>query len=209
MSAISASEFATALQSARIAQGLSLAQAGKLCLISDTQVQGLERDDLSGFYAIAYAERAAQAYATALGVPLTLSGAPPYGTSPEVPLLDNSLQLPVDAPAVREPAGADLRRWYGLGLGLVAVLAVVIALWRSPATPPEVVQHVLPVTPDYQVTRPPVPATAAVVQQQAEEQSEVIQERLYQSRDQASARANQEVDQGSAQERPAQGGEEA
>jgi len=174
MSAISASEFATALQAARTAQGLSLAQAGKLCLISDTQVQGLERDDLSGFYTIAYAERAATAYAAALNVPLTLGGAPPYGTAPEVPLIDSSLHLPVDAPAVHEPAGADLRRWYGLGLGLLAVLAVVIALWRSPATPPEVVQQVLPVTPDYQVSRPPVPATAAVVQQQAEEQSEVI-----------------------------------
>ena len=173
MSAISASEFALALQAARTAQSLTPAQAGKLCLISDTQVQGLERDDLSGFYTIAYAERAASAYATALKVPLTLSGAPPFGTAPEVPLIDSSLQLPVDAPAVREPAGAGLRRWSGAVVGLLVVLVIGLAIWRSPSSPPEVAQRPLPVAPDYQLSRPPVPATAAVAQQQAEEQSEV------------------------------------
>ena len=174
MSAMSASEFALALQAARAARGLSAGQAGKLCLISDTQVQGLERDDLSGFYTIAYAERAASAYATALKVPLTLSGAPPFGTAPEVPLIDRSMQLPVDAPTVQESSSPALRRWYGAGLGLLVVLVVVIAVWRSPSAPPEVVQRPLPAAPDFQGSRPPVPATAAVAQQQSDEANEAV-----------------------------------
>jgi hypothetical protein len=57
------------------------------------QVVGLENDDLVVFYGVAYAERAAKAYATRLGLPDSLQGGPPYSTAHSIdaqatPLLD-------------------------------------------------------------------------------------------------------------------------
>ena len=173
MSATAVSEFALALQAARAAKAMSPGQAGKLCLLSDTQVLGLERDDLSGFYTIAYAERAAIAYATALGVPLTLTGAPPFGSVVEEAEADSALHLPVDAPAIREPSSPPMRRWYLAAVAVLVALAVGVELWRSPAAPPAVAQRPLPAAPDYELTRPPVPASAAAAPEQAEEAPEV------------------------------------
>lgn len=173
MSATAVSEFALALQVARTARAMSPGQAGKLCLLSDTQVLGLERDDLSGFYTIAYAERAATAYATALGVALTLAGAPPFGSLVDEPQADSALQLPVEAPAIREPSSPDMRRWYLAAVAALVTLAVGLELWLSPAAPPPVSQRPLPAAPDFELTRPPLPASTASANAQADEAPEV------------------------------------
>ncbi len=81
MTAPDVSEFAAALKAGREAAGLSVHHIATQLLLSDMQVLGLENDDLGVFYGVAYAERAAKAYATLLGLPDSLQGGPPYSTS--------------------------------------------------------------------------------------------------------------------------------
>jgi len=93
MTAPDVSEFAAALKAGREAAGLSVHQVAGQLLLSDMQVVGLENDDLGVFYGVAYAERAAKAYAARLGLPDSLQGGPPYSTAHSIdaqatPLLD-------------------------------------------------------------------------------------------------------------------------
>lgn len=93
MTAPDVSEFAAALKAGREAAGFSVHNVATQLLLSDMQVVGLESDDLGVFYGISYAERAAKAYATLLGLPDSLQGAPPYLPSHSLdaqatPLLD-------------------------------------------------------------------------------------------------------------------------
>ena len=53
-------------------------------LLSELQVEGLERDDRSVFYGLAYAERAATAYAALLAVDVSVPGGPPFETAPVI-----------------------------------------------------------------------------------------------------------------------------
>ncbi|MCX7034950.1 MAG: helix-turn-helix domain-containing protein [Proteobacteria bacterium] len=93
MTAPDVSEFAAALKAGREAAGLSVHQVAGQLLLSEMQVVGLENDDLGVFYGVAYAERAAKAYAARLGLPDSLQGGPPYSTAHSIdaqatPLLD-------------------------------------------------------------------------------------------------------------------------
>jgi len=73
------SPFADALRRARLHRSLTIGDVSRETLLSDRQIVGLENDDLSFFYTPAFAEKAAQSYATLLRVDLSLEGGPPYG----------------------------------------------------------------------------------------------------------------------------------
>ena len=154
MTAPDVSEFAAALKAGREAAGLSVHHIATQLLLSDMQVLGLENDDLGVFYGVAYAERAAKAYAAVLGLPDSLQGGPPYSTSHSIdaqatPLLDGM------GSAVRigqhVPRGA---------IATVVLLLLVGAGWG--------VRHfVMPVAPPAVMTMPDTqgvaPAEAAVM----------------------------------------------
>lgn len=80
------SPFADALRRARLHRSLTIDDVARETLLSDKQIIGLENDDLSYFYTLGYAERAARSYAAFLDVDTALEGAPPYvPLSPEAP----------------------------------------------------------------------------------------------------------------------------
>ena len=154
MTAPDVSEFAAALKAGREAAGLSVHHIATQLLLSDMQVLGLENDDLGVFYGVAYAERAAKAYATLLGLPDSLQGGPPYSTSHSIdaqatPLLDGMGSAVRIGPHV--PRGA---------IATVVLLLLVGAGWS--------VRHfVMPVAPPAVMTMPDTqgvaPAEAAVM----------------------------------------------
>ena len=154
MTAPDVSEFAAALKAGREAAGLSVHHIATQLLLSDMQVLGLENDDLGVFYGVAYAERAAIAYATLLGLPDSLQGGPPYSTSHSIdaqatPLLDGMGSAVRIGPHV--PRGA---------IATVVLLLLVGAGWG--------VRHfVMPVAPPAVMTMPDTqgvaPAEAAVM----------------------------------------------
>lgn len=154
MTAPDVSEFAAALKAGREAAGLSVHHIATQLLLSDMQVLGLENDDLGVFYGVAYAERAAKAYAAVLGLPDSLQGGPPYSTSHSIdaqatPLLDGMDSAVRIGPHV--PRGA---------IATVVLLLLVGAGWG--------VRHfVMPVAPPAVMTMPDTqgvaPAEAAVM----------------------------------------------
>ena len=154
MTAPDVSEFAAALKAGREAAGLSVHHIANQLLLSDMQVLGLENDDLGVFYGVAYAERAAKAYATRLGLPDSLQGGPPYSTAHSIdaqatPLLDGMGSAVRIGPHV--PRGA---------IATVVLLLLVGAGWG--------VRHfVMPVAPPAVMTMPDTqgvaPAEAAVM----------------------------------------------
>ncbi len=154
MTAPDVSEFAAALKAGREAAGLSVHHIATQLLLSDMQVLGLENDDLGVFYGVAYAERAAKAYAAVLGLPDSLQGGPPYSTSHSIdaqatPLLDGMGSAVRIGPHV--PRGA---------IATVVLLLLVGAGWG--------VRHfVMPVAPPAVMTMPDTqgvaPAEAAVM----------------------------------------------
>ncbi len=154
MTAPDVSEFAAALKAGREAAGLSVHQVAGQLLLSEMQVVGLENDDLGVFYGVAYAERAAKAYAAVLGLPDSLQGGPPYSTSHSIdaqatPLLDGMGSAVRIGPHV--PRGA---------IATVVLLLLVGAGWG--------VRHfVMPVAPPAVMTMPDTqgvaPAEAAVM----------------------------------------------
>ena len=130
------SAFAAALCAARQARGWSRQQAASQLLLSELQIDSLERDDRSAFYGPAYAERAAMAYAAVLAVDTTLPGGPPFEADRAVdaqatPLLQNLRRPP--------RVGPQLPRSLFVGLGLVLVvsggLALRHVLQRTPPPP--------------------------------------------------------------------------
>ncbi len=154
MTAPDVSEFAAALKAGREAAGLSVHHIATQLLLSDMQVLGLENDDLGVFYGVAYAERAAKAYAAVLGLPDSLQGGPPYSTAHSIdaqatPLLDGMGSAVRIGPHV--PRGA---------IATVVLLLLVGAGWS--------VRHfVMPVAPPAVMTMPDTqgvaPAEAAVM----------------------------------------------
>lgn len=154
MTAPDVSEFAAALKAGREAAGLSVHHIATQLLLSDMQVLGLENDDLGVFYGVAYAERAAKAYAAVLGLPDSLQGGPPYSTAHSIdaqatPLLDGMGSAVRIGPHV--PRGA---------IATVVLLLLVGAGWG--------VRHfVMPVAPPAVMTMPDTqgvaPAEAAVM----------------------------------------------
>lgn len=154
MTAPDVSEFAAALKAGREAAGLSVHHIATQLLLSDMQVLGLENDDLGVFYGVAYAERAAKAYAAVLGLPDSLQGGPPYSTAHSIdaqatPLLDGMGSAVRIGPHV--PRGA---------IATLVLLLLVGAGWS--------VRHfVMPVAPPAVMTMPDTqgvaPAEAAVM----------------------------------------------
>ena len=162
------SAFATALRQARLGRSLSVADLARQLRLSDTQVLGLESDDLKAFYGPDYARRAALRCAEFLGVELTLEGAPAESVVAEPVVETSSAFVPYRA----TPAFSVRPGWIVAGLGAIAVVAVAAYLLRgmsgepvavvtdaaAPATPPAPVA-----TDNAPAPLPPEPVDAAPV----------------------------------------------
>ncbi len=125
-----------ALREARVASGLSLEDAARRCLLSTSQIAGLESGESRAFYSPEYARRAAQRYAALLGLEATPEPPRPPEPPPAAPAESQAgdtsgtgrLRLPVS------PAGHGLRN-LALVAGGAAVVATILFLNRDASSP--------------------------------------------------------------------------
>lgn len=155
------SAFASALAAARQARGWSRQQVASRLLLSELQVQGLERDDRSVFYGQAYAERAATAYAALLAVDVSLPGGPPF----EAAAVIDAQATPLLRALRRPPrVGPQLPRSLFVGIGLVLLvtggLGLRHVLQRTPPPPVAVASDGQGLAPA-EAAPPPPPALQA------------------------------------------------
>lgn len=132
------SAFAAALGAARQARGWTRLQVASQLLLSELQVEGLERDDRRVFYGLAYAERAATAYAALLAVDVSLPGGPPF----EAAAVIDAQATPLLQTLRRPPrVGPQLPRSLFVGMGLVLLVTGGLGLRHvlQRMTPPPVV----------------------------------------------------------------------
>lgn len=140
------SAFATALRQARLGKSLSAADLARELRLSDTQVLGLESDDLKSFYGPEYARRAALRCAEFLGVEVTLDGAPAESVVAEPVVEASSAFVPY-----RATPGFSVRPgWIAAGLGAITMVAVAAYVLRG-----------MPVEPAAVVAEAPAPVAAA------------------------------------------------
>lgn len=128
------SSFATAVRAAREARGWTREQLAAQLLLSDVQIAGLEHDERSAFYSIAYANRAAVACAALLNVDATLRGGPSAEAAVDT---DSEIEpVPERLPRARRiPSPVPRSVWAGLGLVLVVAGAVGIRQALQPLRP--------------------------------------------------------------------------
>lgn len=129
------SEFATALQTAREARGLSVLDVARELRLSDRQIQGLEQDDLANFYSLVYAERAAIHYASFLGISTDLLGGPPYAEA-VVPALVPSVVTVTATPQTRSRSLSPSASLYGAVGVLLAGVIIYLLVGRGEGEPP-------------------------------------------------------------------------
>lgn len=120
MTASDVSAFAEALRVAREAKGWTVPKVANQLLLSEMQVHGLEADDHSVFYGLAYAQRAAVAYAALLDIQPDLQGGPPFTTAQ--PFDGQSAPL-LHSMRAGTRVGPQLPRSLLAGTGLVLLVA--------------------------------------------------------------------------------------
>ena len=119
---VAPSDFARALQEARLARSLSVLDAAQAMRLSDKQISGLEHDDHASFYSAVYAERAATNYVKFLNVPTTLIGGPPYEDATPPPLVASVATVPA-APPTRQRLTSPSAGLYGaVGVVLAGII---------------------------------------------------------------------------------------
>ena len=129
------SEFARALQAARVARSLSVLDAAQALRLSDKQINGLEHDDHANFYSAVYAERAATSYAQFLNVPTTLLGGPPFeGATP--PPLVASVSTVAAKPPTRQRLTSPSAGLYGVVGVVLAGIIIFLIMGREGDEPP-------------------------------------------------------------------------
>ena len=129
------SEFARALQEARVARSLSVLDAAQAMRLSDKQISGLEHDDHANFYSAVYAERAATNYAKFLNVPTTLLGGPPFEGATPPPLVASVATVPA-APPTRQRLTSPSAGLYGAVGVVLAGIIIFLIIGRDGGEPP-------------------------------------------------------------------------
>lgn len=129
------SDFARALQAARLARSLSVLDAAHALRLSDKQINGLEQDDHANFYSAIYAERAATSYAQFLNVSTTLAGGPPFGTATPPPLVASVASVP-STPPTRQRLTSPSAGLYGAAGVVLAGIIIFLVASRDSDVPP-------------------------------------------------------------------------
>ncbi|MEY4357053.1 MAG: Helix-turn-helix domain [Pseudomonadota bacterium] len=132
---VAPSDFARALQEARLARSLSVLDAAQAMRLSDQQINGLERDDHANFYSAVYAERAAIGYAKFLNVSTTLLGGPPFEGATPPPLVASVATVPA-APPTRQRLTSPSAGLYGAVGVVLAGITIFLIIGRDGGEPP-------------------------------------------------------------------------